>query len=344
MRDNKVLRDSALETARNGNSSTIEKADNPQVVTVSKPKTPSKIQQIAAEAARLAKLIEEPNVSSVQRLIEIFGVRFVTTKLEEALRLHAEAAANGEVAYQEPATPVATSKSKPRTRGGVFFYLMREHCFNLGLDWNGLKISPPSWHEQKARKQSSKLTADTTQATQVNNDTSPVNTLEHPQGVQPTHTLQKRVSELPSQPEVQNHNAASGEASANVSRDTFKGKAALDNVSKPTHIKATIVGSILGSPKINPQGMEGLLELQFKAEMNNSLPKGLPNLGHSKVTVWCTKKQFDKVSQQTPITSLTRFIIEGEPVPAVSADFTPFLRIICTRLTTVELEQSRRAE
>jgi uncharacterized NAD-dependent epimerase/dehydratase family protein len=79
----------------------------------------------------------------------------------------------------------------------------------------------------------------------------------------------------------------------------------------------------------------------IKSEMNPGLPKGLPNLGDTRIVVWCTEKQFGKISETLKLES--RVIAEGEIAAAVGADLTAFVRLICLKLTTVENEQALRS-
>lgn len=314
---------------------------------------PGKPPSFSSEARSLAEQLEEPNVNSIQRLIEIFGIEFISRQVEEASKLYTDALARGKAAYVQPDTAVATGKSKPRTRGGVFFFLMRKHCSNLGLNWNGLRIAPPAWYERKPKKQT--VSSESTGGPEFG-----VAATNSPATLVSTSTLSNQQSHPPYVPnpkaedsEVARASSISDANIASASRPTDVNPPAGESSEKtlelkgegsprPTRLKATVIGSLLARPKVNPNGKEGLVELRFKAEMNSSsLPKGLPDLGGSRVVVWCTKKQFEKVLQQIELTPQTRFIVEGEPVPAVSADLTPFLRIVCTRLTTIELEQKR---
>jgi len=96
----------------------------------------------------------------------------------------------------------------------------------------------------------------------------------------------------------------------------------------------------VGKPKPQPNGQVGIIELVLKSEMNQGLPKGLPNLGSTRVVVWCTEKQFNKIKKT--VTPESRFIAEGEMAAAVGADLTPFVRLICMKLSTVEYDQALR--
>jgi len=111
---------------------------------------------------------------------------------------------------------------------------------------------------------------------------------------------------------------------------------------KPARAKVNLSGNIVGSPRLNPQGLEGLVELTFMSEMMPTLPKGLPNLGSTKIVVWCTQKQFSKIKDTLKPDS--RLIVEGELSVGVAKDLSPFARVICTKLSTVELEQAQRVE
>ncbi|HEX2909940.1 MAG TPA: hypothetical protein VH186_03975 [Chloroflexia bacterium] len=299
----------------------------------------SKKKRTSDFAAKLAGLLEEANFSGIQRLIEIFGAELVGQKVEEALVFYNNAAAKGIEAYNEPDTAVATGKSKPRTRGGVFFFLMREYCSTLGLNWGGLRISP-AWYDQKGKKQSTSLngTPSSHKANFSDTETQSDVTVEQ----QKDGDSEKAVALISSNTK---NSANKNSSSFQDAKSVADQKEPLNpSLSKPARVKVTVIGSLSGTPKLNPQAREGLLELPFKAEMGNSLPKGLPNLGESKVVVWCSAKQFEKITQQTTITRETRFLIEGEPIPAVGTDLSPFLRVICTRLTTLELEQLRQKE
>lgn len=272
-----------------------------------------------------ATLLKEPHINGIRRLVEIFGVELIQRKVDEALQLFKDAEALGLEAYTQPDTAVSTNKSRPRTCGGVFFFLMREHCSILGLNWGGLRISP-GWYDTKSKKQTLSAIG--------------------PVSSSPTHSpvTSAGLSKSENRPELDQFLSASLENRANTPPviDSDKKKPEVNVVSsKSVRLKVTLIGSLSSNLKPDPQGQKDLLELTFKAEVSNSLPKGLPNMGGSKVVVWCTKKQLEKVLQEVSVTSATRFLIEGEPVPAVSADLTPFLRVLCTRLTTVELEQGR---
>ncbi len=111
---------------------------------------------------------------------------------------------------------------------------------------------------------------------------------------------------------------------------------------KPARAKVNLSGNLVGTPRLNPQGLEGLIELTFLSEMMPTLPKGLPNLGSTKIVVWCTQKQFSKIKDTLKPDS--RLIVEGELSVGVAKDLSPFARVICTKLSTVELEQAQRSE
>jgi hypothetical protein len=112
----------------------------------------------------------------------------------------------------------------------------------------------------------------------------------------------------------------------------------------------TVIGALTRQPRPYPTANNGggggsqvaLIELELESEMNSGLPKGLPNLGKSRVVVICNQKQWNKVKDIYEANPLTRLIIEGEPTAAIRSDFTPFLKVICVRLTSVEQEQAAR--
>lgn len=358
-----------------------EQVDTENNISAKNSKGPTKaqlrIQASFREAAGVAKVLEEPNLSSVQRMIEIFGADFVNKLVEQALQLYHDAVAKGPAAYQEPNTPVSTGKSQPRTVGGVFFFLIKQHCANLGLDWAGLKIASTLWYQENRKpgrisrngteaalnsessnsasassnpalpRQAGKTVAETVTATGgTSQEETRLNsiTTNSPVPVQDHSSNNKRFETALDNNSTKASSASSSKLAEGKASEKGIGSRGTNEGSKPGRIKATVVGNITGSPKFNPHNQTGLVELQFTVEMSQSLPKGLPYLGASRVVVWCTKKQYEKVvaaETATATLSQTRFLIEGEPVPAVGADLTPFLRLLCTRLTTVELEQVR---
>jgi hypothetical protein len=113
------------------------------------------------------------------------------------------------------------------------------------------------------------------------------------------------------------------------------------NVVKPARATLKVVGPLVGKPKPQPNGQVGVIELVIKSEMNVGLPKGLPHLGSTRIVVWCTDKQFNKI--KSTVTPESRFAAEGEIAAAVGADLTPFVRLICLKLTTVEYDQALRS-
>lgn len=97
-------------------------------------------QAIASASVEVAEQLGEANQWGIARLMEIFGVEFVTG-IAVSARESYDAAQALDTQADGPGptgTPVTTSKGAPRTPGGVFFYLMRGHANSLGLDWYGL--------------------------------------------------------------------------------------------------------------------------------------------------------------------------------------------------------------
>ncbi len=258
------------------------------------------------EAQKIAELIEEPNVLSVRRLVEIFGRDLVADIAAQSWTIFQEARSRGAEAYakSKEGTSIATKKGQPRTPGGVFFYLMREHSDSLGLRWAGLHL-PELPGPVAIRRPNFKMPEERAEA-------------------QAKAALVFKTVAKPAPPPPPVPVAAEAKPAA----------------PKPTSGTLKIVGTLSGKPKMRPNNQEGVVELVFKTTMKQGLPKGLPNLGSTRVVVWCTDKQYAKV--KASITPQSRFIIEGEVAAAVGADLNPFIRVICMKLSTVELEQALR--
>jgi hypothetical protein len=86
-------------------------------------------------------LLDETNLLGVHRLLEIFGPVNVEAKVKEALALHHKAASSTE---QSPpfdnGTATAAKNGQLRSKGGVFFFLMREQAAKEGKAWENLRI------------------------------------------------------------------------------------------------------------------------------------------------------------------------------------------------------------
>ena len=289
-------------------------------------------QQQKQAAKQLQELLEEENSFLLVRLTQMFGVALVEAKAQQAVTYWQEARDTGASAYlaQPNGTRVAKTDGTPRSKGGVFFQVMREHCQSIGLNWYGVF---PYQSQRKAGQQSNgTATNAASQAPQTapkpttpkadvgegrSSPTAPPNT---PPVAKPVSTAQPSNSTPPAP------KAPSGAADAPAKP-------------KPSRGKVTITGTLAAAPKRDSE--KGLVELAFGIEMSAGLPKGLPNLGTSRVTVICTVKQFEKLAETTPITPQTRFLVEGEPSPAINRELQPFLKVICLRLTTLEAEQAR---
>jgi hypothetical protein len=122
---------------------------------------------------------------------------------------------------------------------------------------------------------------------------------------------------------------------------------------RPTRTTMALSGNLTplsDNPRVINRGRDQqLIELVFDNQMSNKLPKGLPNLGNTQVVVWVTGKQwrtFQKNSQSLGINSdianHSRIIIEGEVATSVTKNLEPFLRLLCVRLSSPELEKARR--
>ena len=300
-----------------------------EAATTSAPLSPT---QHARQAAnRIQTLLGEDNHFLVFRLVQMFGLPLIEAKAEEALRVWQAARDEGAGAYiaQPGGTWVAKSDGSPRSKGGVFFMLMREHCQSIGLNW--LALFPTQSQRKAGQQQSNGATTNVAQTApkpttpksdageERSNPTAPPNT---PPAAKP-------VSAAP-QP-----NNATPSAKVTV------GAADAPAKPKPSRGKVTITGTLAGAPKRDAE--KALVELVFGIEMSATLPKGLPNLGTSRVTVICTIKQFEKLTETTSITPQTRFLVEGEPSPAVNRELQPFLKVVCLRLTTLNTEQAPKS-
>jgi hypothetical protein len=270
------------------------------------------------EILAVVEQLTEPNVAGVWRLVNLFGITVVKAKAEEAIKLHNEAHAKGVEAYQELDSPVATRQGKPRTVGGVFFRLMELHATGLGLNWLALMLPRVNYNPAGTPSEMS------------NGTNSP----------QATTSVRTSPPKTPTPPASPKEAPAQAEALGKPETKPMPTQGQPPGALKPSRIKGTVIGTLEGKPKLNPQGQRDVVELNFKAEMNNPLPKGLPNLGTTPVVVWCNTRQWAKVADI--VKPDTKFNIEGEIAAGVKADMTAFIRIICMNLTTAELEQAKR--
>ena len=59
------------------------------------------------------------------------------------------------------------------------------------------------------------------------------------------------------------------------------------------------------------------------------------------VKVWCTEKQYNKIKPS--LNPASRYLIEGELGAGINSQtFQPFIRVLTTRITTLELEQEAK--
>lgn len=265
----------------------------------------------AQQALEIAEKLQEPNLPGIYRLIHVFGREMVQDKADTAAKAYDEAKEQGDSAFQpsEFGTLVATRKGQPRTPGGILFYLIREHCEKNGINMMSLYI--PQVPSLKLRGPEGYTKPPATEKP-VALETKPAETT----------TEKPAATEKPVAPEANGKSKEGG--------------------NKPGRAKITITGRLEGNPRSNPQGLAGVVEIVVNTEMNTALPKGLPSLGATRVVIWVTEKSFRKAQQDA--TPQTRYLIEGEPMPAVDRDFKPFLRVMCTRFSNLDLEQARRAE
>ncbi len=301
----------------------------------------------------LTTRLSEPNILAVYRLAEIFGLSLVEEKATRALTLHKEAAEQGEAAYKPKENPkatrpehrlvgteVATAKGQPRTPGGIFFFIMRGYVTRVRLVWEDLRV--PWLPDLNETNQTTATGAEgQTDASGLNKVS---NGNDNPKQAGAGESGSKISSSKPPDPAI---NPPSGTITAGSSAAT-RAASASSSVSgeqqvKPSRGKVIITGSPKSGsqPKAAPQGLAGVLELLFEIEPGANPSKGLPVLEKTLVKVWATEKQYNKLKDS--LTPSSRYLIEGEIGAGInSQNFEPFIRVICTRLTTIELEQEAK--
>lgn len=281
-------------------------------------------------AQQVSSQLAEPNILGVHRLMQIFGQELVTQKAEEALAQFNEARERGADAYvlgpEGNPTAVATRAGKPRSQGGIFFWIIRDHCDKLGLNWFGLRIPTPfpaPWQSAPKKAKPAAPAPDSSGSAPAADASAPA-----PAAPAPAPAAAAQVAAPAPAPAPAAARGAQGGAPAGAPR--------------PNRLKATVVGTPLGPPAPSPGGMPGLLQILFAVEMTAELPKGLPNLGKSRVVVFCTEKQYNRVKEH--LTPTSRLIIEGEAAPILDAQGKPIVCLVCLKMTTPELEQAGRAK
>ncbi len=298
----------------------------------------------------LTTRLEEPNILAVYRLVEIFGLLLVKGMVDKVLTLHKEAAGQGEVAYKPRENPrairpehrmvgteVATAKGQPRTPGGIFFFLMRGYVTRLRLAWEDLRVP---WLPEESTQNTA------TSAEGQNNEADPdegskangKRNQDGPGGSEPTSGISKVTNPLVNTPVMPAGNAATKAPSVSSLVSGEQGV-------KPSRGKVIITGSPTpGSQiKVAPQGLAGVLELLFEIEPGANPAKGLPVLEKTLVKVWCTDKQYSKIKPS--LNPNSRYLIEGEIGAGTNSQtFQPFIRVLTTRITTLELEQEAKVK
>ena len=302
----------------------------------SRQRLPLKIYQQAFEISRR---LSEPQLYSIANLITGLGYELVEASTKEAIKLYQEARQTGAEAYKVDAdtnpfgTAVATKKGQPRTLGGVFFFLMKEYARANGIDPETLGFVIPPKYTKKPKKPPLPATVSTSDSIKEAKVEQPA-PARHPVAI---HTVgMVKVSSTV----VGNTNTKVLPASAAAPTSPAKSEIA---TIKPTRTKVVVNGTLTASPKtIKQSSGQEILELVFESEMSETLPKGLPNLGSTRVVVWATPKQWAKIKDVVTL-GVTRLLVEGEAsAGVVFKDKTAFLKIICTRLTTLELEQANK--
>ena len=98
-------------------------------------------------ARRLAAYLDTPSVTTIYRLIQLFGVELIAAKAHDALALLDMGQPTLTYASARPSisTPLIAANGQRRDRHGVFLYLMQQHCTLIGVQWSGLlALLPPS--------------------------------------------------------------------------------------------------------------------------------------------------------------------------------------------------------
>ena len=86
-----------------------------------------------------------------------------------------------------------------------------------------------------------------------------------------------------------------------------------------------IVGASLKDPKVNK---DGSVELLFKINMSESVPKGLSSLGESIYLVRINQKAWRKLNNSNNISKDSIYIIEGEPKACVNKKGVPYIAVV----------------
>ena len=95
-------------------------------------------------ARRLAAYLDTPSVTTIYRLIQLFGVELIAAKAHDALALLDMGQPTLTYASARP-SPIIAANGQKRDRAGVFLYLMQQHCAIIGVQWSGLlALLPPS--------------------------------------------------------------------------------------------------------------------------------------------------------------------------------------------------------
>jgi hypothetical protein len=96
--------------------------------------------------------------------------------------------------------------------------------------------------------------------------------------------------------------------------------------------KITITGEPKKPPKVNE---DGTIDLIFKTDMSEAVPKGLTSLGETNYIVHVGKKTWSKIADQATENSF--YIINGEPKARITAKGVPFTEVICFDIAIKEV-------
>lgn len=100
--------------------------------------------------------------------------------------------------------------------------------------------------------------------------------------------------------------------------------------------KITITGEAKKPPKANE---DGTIDLVFKTDMSEAVPKGLTSLGETNYIVRVGKKTWLKVADQ--VTENSFYIISGEPKARITTKGVPFTEVVCFDIALREAEKPK---
>ena len=222
-------------------------AGDPIAVHPDRSKNTITIRTVNEVARRVQRLLEDDSLYAIYKLTHMFGPELVERKAAEALDVWQAAHEKGGEAYAPSQTLVAKADGTPRTRGGVFFQVMRRHCQSIGLNWYGI-FPPPG--QKLPDGQNAETPA--------------------PKGVEPhpeeKKTYPKKSKETSAPPQSPAPGAPpSLQQSPSPSAQSSITPQDMPPKPKPSRCKVTVTGTLVAAPKRDAE--KGLIELTFQTEM-----------------------------------------------------------------------------